>query len=208
MRFLVVLALVFFCPASAIAEGSAKTVVHDQAEAKALSGQHLFTEWGLSFSEADTPYTRFGSVLITNEHGTYKIHGYHESYIPLYKSPKYTSGGFMKLNGIITSIDKHKFTVEGSIETQQLYGSIYMPAFRCATSSPLVFSRKGHPKYWRINISCSCPDLNGEFNNVDLGFDIFLAPLKKPLVFKNRPSPLSEMKISECRRVPIPYKNN
>lgn len=207
MRVLVVLALIFVCPASAYAEEPAKTVVHDKVEAQILLGTHLFTESSLSVPQYTTVYTDFGSAQILNVNGVYKISGQHEIYRPGYKKPDFVDGGFIKIEGVITSIKADEFTVDGTLDFQKTNSLKDFPGYHCQKTSPLIFSRRGHPKYWRLNLTCQCPSYDGQ-ERWDASIDLFSSPLSQPVISDSLPSPFKSLRIFECTPQLTHQKNN
>ncbi len=108
-----------------------RTEVNDQAAAKMLLGKHMLSLQWISWDY-------FGSVSVTNKNGEYLVNGGQKGR---------GSTDFLKIDGIITSIDEKEFVFEGLIVTQVSHINGGSP---CTRQGQFTFKITGKRKYWRL----------------------------------------------------------
>ncbi len=108
-----------------------KTEVNDANAAKMLRGRHLLSLQWISWDH-------FGSANITQRGGVYYLKG---------EQKGRGNDDFLRIDGVITSIDKTAFVFEGTVETQisHIFG-----AKPCKREGTLNFRITGKRKYWRM----------------------------------------------------------
>ncbi len=94
---------------------SAATVIHDQAEARRLVGDHDFSEYRLSSPLIGADPEFFGKAQITVEKNVYKVKGEHRRSVTYDKPPGWISKGYVAIDGIITEIDTASFKFSGRL---------------------------------------------------------------------------------------------
>ena len=121
-----------------------KTVIHDKQEAKLLRGRHLFTDRGmLSSGSKLSGYRYLDLVNIRNDNGTYRVSGKHEIYWRNGPPKLLESGGYIKIDGVITEINKKSFLFEGKmIEKKISHQKNADDYLKCRNSGPVKFIRK------------------------------------------------------------------
>ena len=108
-----------------------KTVVNDLAAAKALLGKHMLSLQWISWDH-------FGSATVTNRDGVYRIKG---------EQKGRGNSDFLKVDGVIKSIDEKEFVFDGTIVTQV---SHINGGEACTREGEFVFKITGKRKYWRL----------------------------------------------------------
>jgi hypothetical protein len=125
---LVVTVLVFFVSASA-----QRTEVNDSAAARMLLGKHMLSlQW--------VSWDYFGLVTVTNRRGEYVIKGEQ-------KGRGEQATDFVKIDGVITSIDEKEFAFRGEIVTQVSHINGGNP---CTRDGEFTFRITGKRRYWRL----------------------------------------------------------
>ena len=125
---LVALLLATSIPAAA-REDAPKTVVTDAAAKRMLVGRHMLSlQW--------VSWDRFGVATVTERAGT------------LYVTGEQRNGtDFVKVDGVITRVDKTEFALRGTIVTQV---SHINGGRACTRDGEFTFAIKGARKYWRL----------------------------------------------------------
>jgi hypothetical protein len=109
----------------------AQTVVKDQAAKAKLLGKHkLSLQW--------ISWDYFGTATVTEKNGVLYLKGEQ-------KSRQGTD--FVKVEGIITSIEAKSFTFTGTIITQVSHNNDGKP---CTREGEMTFAITGKRKYWRL----------------------------------------------------------
>ncbi|HQZ96776.1 MAG TPA: hypothetical protein PLP21_10700 [Pyrinomonadaceae bacterium] len=109
----------------------ARTEVNDGNAAKMLLGRHkLSLQW--------ISWDYFGTANVTNKGGVYYLKG---------EQKGRENEDFVKVEGIITSIDAKQFTFDGTVTTQVSHINGGKP---CERKGPLNFRITGKRKYWRM----------------------------------------------------------
>lgn len=122
------------------------TIIKDKAEAKLLSGQHIF----MSLSAKNLDYYWQGSmpghswiVPSDSKNNPYKIMAQTETHGDEACDAPYPFGNSLHINGAITEIRAFEFDVKGTITAG------YYPENTFEEKSGMfTFSRKDHPDYW------------------------------------------------------------
>lgn len=113
------------------AAGQERTDVNDAAAAKMLVGRHkLSLQW--------ISWDYFGSANVTNSRGVYRIKGDQKGR---------GNNDFVKIDGVIKSIDVKEFVFEGTIITQISHINGGQP---CTRDGEFTFKITGKRKYWRL----------------------------------------------------------
>lgn len=115
---------------STLAFGQDRTIVNNAAAARMLLGRHMLSlQW--------VSWDRFGVATVTNREGVYILQG------------EQTSGesNFVKVDGVITSIDRKKFGFRGTIVTQVSHINEGKP---CTRDGEFTFKITGKRRYWRL----------------------------------------------------------
>lgn len=108
-----------------------KTEINDKKAASMLLGRHkLSLQW--------ISWDYFGSALVTNKKGVYRLKGTQKSR---------ENSNFVSVEGVITSIDSREFKFSGKITTQvdHIFGG--KP---CEREGDFTFRITGKRKYWRM----------------------------------------------------------
>lgn len=108
-----------------------QTVVHNAAAARMLLGRHLMSLQWISWDY-------FGQATVTNSRGIYRIKG---------EQKGRGTDDFLRIDGVIRSIDAKQFTFEGTIITQISHINGGEP---CTRDGEFVFRITGSRKYWRL----------------------------------------------------------
>lgn len=128
VKFLV-LAICAFFAVSAL--GQAKTVVNDAKARAALVGRHkLSLQW--------ISWDYFGAASVINRNGVLHLKGEQ-------KSRK--NSDFVKIDGVIVSIDEKEFIFDGTIVTQIDHINDGEP---CERAGEMTFRITGKRRYWRL----------------------------------------------------------
>ncbi len=108
-----------------------KTTVNDQAAKRMLLGKHLFSLQWISWDY-------FGTATVTDKKGVLHL-----------KGEQRQRGGtdFVKIDGIIVSIDKKEFVFDGTVITQI---SHINNGEACTRTGEMTFAATGKRKYWRL----------------------------------------------------------
>lgn len=109
----------------------ARTEVNDANAAKMLLGRHKISLQWISWDY-------FGKANVTNKGGVYYLKG---------EQKGRENEDFVKVEGIITSIDAKQFTFDGTVTTQVSHINGGKP---CERKGPLNFRITGKRKYWRM----------------------------------------------------------
>lgn len=108
-----------------------KTDINNAAAAKTLLGRHkLSLQW--------ISWDYFGTATVTNSRGVYRIKG---------EQKAQGSTDFLKVDGVIKSIDAKEFVFEGTIATQISHINGGKP---CTRDGEFRFKITGTRKYWRL----------------------------------------------------------
>jgi hypothetical protein len=111
--------------------GQEKTVVNDAKARAALVGRHkLSLQW--------ISWDYFGTASIINRNGVLRLEGEQ-------KSRK--SSDFVKIDGVIVSIDEKEFVFNGTIVTQIDHINNGEP---CERAGEMTFRITGKRRYWRL----------------------------------------------------------
>ncbi len=125
---LVFLALAMFAASAAAQE---RTDVNNAAAAKMLLGRHkLSLQW--------ISWDYFGTANVTNTRGVYRVKG---------EQKGRGNTDFVKIDGVIKSIDEKEFVFEGTIISQISHingGQL------CTRDGEFTFKITGKRKYWRL----------------------------------------------------------
>ncbi len=125
---LVFLALAMFVASAAAQE---RTDVNNAAAAKMLLGRHkLSLQW--------ISWEYFGAANVTNTRGVYRVKG---------EQKGRGNTDFVKIDGVIKSIDAKEFVFEGTIVSQISHINGGQP---CTRDGEFTFKITGKRKYWRL----------------------------------------------------------
>lgn len=118
---------------SAVFFAQDKTVVRDQKARQMLLGRHkLSLQW--------ISWDYFGTATVTNRGGIYYLKGEQ-------KGRGRSSTDFVRIDGIVTSIDAKEFGFDGTITTQVSHINGGKP---CERRGKMTFRVTGKRKYWRL----------------------------------------------------------
>ena len=106
-----------------------KTVINDTKARNMLLGRHLFSLQWISWD-------RFGAATVTNRNGVLRL-----------KGEQRKGADFVKIDGVITSIDANEFKFDGTITTQISHIANGAP---CERNGEMTFAITGKRKYWRL----------------------------------------------------------
>jgi hypothetical protein len=111
--------------------GQEKTVVNDTKARAALVGRHkLSLQW--------ISWDYFGAASVVNRNGVLYLKGEQKSR---------ENSDFVKLDGVIVSIDEKEFVFNGTITTQISHIANGDP---CERTGEMTFRITGKRKYWRL----------------------------------------------------------
>jgi len=111
--------------------GQEKTIINDAKASVALLGRHkLSLQW--------ISWDYFGAANVTNRNGVWRLKGEQ-------KSRK--DSDFVKIDGIIVSVDAKEFVFDGTIVMQISHINNGEP---CERSGEMTFRITGKRKYWRL----------------------------------------------------------
>jgi hypothetical protein len=113
--------------------GQDKTDINDAAASRVLLGPH-----GLSLQWISWDY--FGVANVTNRRGIYSIDGEQ-------KGRGKNNSDFVKIHGVITSVDAKQFAFSGKITTQVSHINGGKP---CVRDGEFTFKITGKRRYWRL----------------------------------------------------------
>jgi len=108
-----------------------RAVVTDRTAEKMLLGRHLLSLQWISWDH-------FGSAVVTKKNGVYSIKG---------EQKGRGNSDYLKIEGVITRIEKKEFTFEGVIETKITHINGGLP---CRREGQMIFRITGKRKYWRL----------------------------------------------------------
>ena len=130
-KTLAIAAILFAASGSAFAQE--KTIVNDSAAKAVLLGRHkLSLQW--------ISWDYFGTATVTKSMGVLSIKGEQHG-----RGRGNTD--FLTIEGMIVSIDKNQFILEGTITTQISHINGGKP---CKRSGDFTFKITGKRKYWRM----------------------------------------------------------
>lgn len=118
-----------FVPIFAV--GQERTRVNNAPAARMLLGRHLMSLQWISWDY-------FGKATVTNTRGVYRLKG---------EQKGRGNDDFVRVDGVIRSIDAKQFTFEGTIITQVSHINGGEP---CTRDGEFVFRITGKRKYWRL----------------------------------------------------------
>lgn len=108
-----------------------RTDVNNAAAAKMLLGRHkLSLQW--------ISWDYFGTANVTNGRGVYRIKG---------EQKGRGNSDFVKIDGVIKSIDAKEFVFDGTIITQVSHNN---GGAACTREGEFTFKITGKRKYWRL----------------------------------------------------------
>jgi len=108
-----------------------RTIVNDKAAAQMLLGKHrLSLQW--------ISWDRIGTATVTNRAAVYSIKG---------EQKGRGNGDYVRIEGMIVSIDPKEFVFEGSIVTRVSHINGGEP---CTRQGDFTFRITGKRKYWRL----------------------------------------------------------
>jgi hypothetical protein len=111
--------------------GQEKTVVNDAKARAALLGRHkLSLQW--------ISWDYFGAASVVNRNGVLHLKGEQKSR---------ENSDFVKMDGVIVSIDEKEFVFDGTIVTQISHIAGGEP---CERTGEMIFRITGKRKYWRL----------------------------------------------------------
>lgn len=126
---LILLLLILVCFGQAFAQQ--KTDVNDKKAAQILIGRHkLSLQW--------ISWDYFGAANVTNRKGIYYLKG---------EQKGRGNTDFLRIDGVITSIDPKEFKFDGTVEMQISHINSGQP---CKREGSLTFRITGKRKYWRM----------------------------------------------------------
>ena len=125
--FLIVLMLAF--PATA----QERTKINDAAAAKMLLGRHMLSLQWISWEY-------FGTATVTSTRGIYWITGQQ-------RGRGESKGDYLRIDGVITSIDAREFKFSGKIEMRISHINNGEP---CIRDGEFTFAITGKRRYWRM----------------------------------------------------------
>ncbi len=108
-----------------------KTIVNDANAAKMLLGKHLLSLQWISWN-------RFGAANVVNRRGIYCLKG---------EQKQRGGGDCLKIDGVITEINRKDFKFKGIIEMQISHNNGGAP---CKREGKMTFAVTGKRKYWRL----------------------------------------------------------
>lgn len=107
-----------------------RTVVNDNGAAKMLLGRHMLSLQWISWE-------KFGTAVVTNKLGVYGLEG----------EQRGPGGDYLKIAGMIVSIDAREFKFQGTITTRVSHINNGQP---CERQGDFTFKVTGKRKYWRL----------------------------------------------------------
>jgi hypothetical protein len=118
---------------SSVSFAQDKTVIRDQKARQMLLGRHKMSLQWISWDY-------FGSATVTNRGGVYYLKGEQ-------KGRGRSSTDFVRIDGIVTSIDAKEFGFDGTITMQISHINGGKP---CERKGAMTFRITGKRKYWRL----------------------------------------------------------
>lgn len=131
MRSRSLIVIISFVVLAGMALGQETTKINDAPAARMLLGRHLMSLQWISWDY-------FGRATVTNSRGIYRIKG---------EQNGRSNSDFLRIDGMIRSIDAKQFTFEGKIITQVSHINDGGP---CTREGEFVFRITGNRKYWRL----------------------------------------------------------
>lgn len=132
-RIIVILCTIVFFGFSALVSAQQRTDVNNGAAARMLLGRHrLSLQW--------VSWDHFGLATVTSRRGIYSVKGDQ-------KGRGQQSTDFVKIAGVITSIDAKEFAFRGKIVTQVSHINGGKP---CTRDGEFIFKITGKRRYWRL----------------------------------------------------------
>jgi hypothetical protein len=131
LKKIIFTSLLFFVVLNSFVLAQERTVVNDADAKKMLLGKHrLSLQW--------ISWDYFGTATVTNRNGVLYL-----------KGEQRQRGGkdYLKVDGMITSIDKNEFTFSGTIDMRVSHIYNGEP---CKREGEMTFAIKGKRKYWRL----------------------------------------------------------
>jgi hypothetical protein len=127
------LSLVFIAMVTLQTVGQQQTAIIDRSAAKMLLGRHMLSLQWISWDY-------FGTAIVTNSNGVYRIRGEQ-------KGRGQSTGDYLRIDGIITSIDAREFAFSGKIEMRVSHLNSGEP---CVRDGEYTFAVRGKRRYWRL----------------------------------------------------------
>lgn len=193
-----------------------ETVIEDRTEADLLLGKHLFADSELATVGITSFYQTFGTANISQDGKFYKFKAETECYQRNPYGPDFPKGGYSRLEGSIVNISQDSFTVQGTLDV------FYLPDtgpntnwnekedFKCQVTKDFLFSKKGHPDYWRMQTKKSSiayeparPLKEGECLSYIGSIDIFTKSLENPAPYTD-----CVRNIKDFHTLPHPLQNH
>jgi len=131
MRFATTLLFIIFLPLLIAAQRS--TIINDAAASKMLLGRHMLSLQWISWDY-------FGTATVTNDRGVYRLKGEQ-------KGRGRSSGDYLRIDGVITSIDAKEFGFSGKIDMRISHINNGEP---CIRDGEYTFAITSKRKYWRM----------------------------------------------------------
>lgn len=131
LRKIICSSFLFLAVLNSLVFAQDKTVVNDANAEKMLLGKHrLSLQW--------ISWDYFGTATVTNKNGVLSLGGEQKQ-----------RGGtdYLKIDGIILSIDKNEFAFKGTIVTRVSHINNGEP---CKREGEMTFAIKGKRRYWRL----------------------------------------------------------
>lgn len=129
----IVASIVALIALTSFAIGQERTDVNSASAARMLLGRHkLSLQW--------VSWDYFGVATVINRRGIYSIKGEQ-------KGRGQTRSDYVKIDGVITSIDAKEFAFRGKIVTQVSHINSGKP---CIRDAEFTFKITGKRKYWRM----------------------------------------------------------
>jgi hypothetical protein len=113
--------------------GQERTTINDAAAAKMLLGRHMLSLQWISWEY-------FGTATVTSTRGIYRITGQQ-------RGRGESKGDYLRIDGVITSIDAREFKFSGKIEMRISHINNGEP---CIRDGEFTFAITGKRRYWRM----------------------------------------------------------
>jgi hypothetical protein len=131
LKKIICTSLIILTGFSSLVFAQEKTVINDANAKKMLLGKHLLSLQWISWDY-------FGTANITNNGGVLLLKG---------EQKQHGGSDFVKIDGMITSIDKNEFKFDGTVIMQISHINGGEP---CSRSGEMTFAVTGKRKYWRL----------------------------------------------------------
>ena len=131
MKKRVLIGWVLLLSVSGIAQD--RTEIHNPGAARMLLGRHMLSLQWISWD-------RFGTLIVTNDRGVYRLRGEQ-------KGRGQSSGDYLRIEGLITSIDTKEFNFRGKVEMRISHINSGEP---CVREGEFTFAITGKRRYWRM----------------------------------------------------------